>query len=337
MPSVNQEFYEEATVIVWRNITKYGFIPTGHFGHAAVMLRGPALGLGHGQYRYISWWPGEGAGKKDALRQQSGIASDDYDADMVSELSPRAQLGLQRGQHQPRRGQVETDYEDDEGTLWGAEADSLISVPGLNVTDGELGLSLTAMWAWYQGYVDNGGTYQLASRKKSCSGVAAVALIEGGGEAFASAPSAKIYMEPKQVEQYGRDLRKALADFNRRFLSFDLGVGTYIKKELQAQHHPTGVTGIGSALDLWDVNTWMQQSAVKGAMRSSVIRNIDSALKDYHKYRWGQDFRKKYQAFIKVLDNVMTHREKKPDSERGFAVARLGKQACDVFRSRAIG
>ena len=58
MPSVNQEFYEEATVIVWRNITKYGFIPTGHFGHAAVMLRGPALAQLSGfapEFRKFAW------------------------------------------------------------------------------------------------------------------------------------------------------------------------------------------------------------------------------------------------------------------------------------------
>lgn len=331
----NQEFAEEATVIVWRNITKYGFVPTGHFGHAAIMLRGRMVGLGHDQYRYISWWPGEGAGKKDAVRLQGGAESDEYVGDMISELSFGAQTGLQEGRFAPRSGQVQTEYEDESGdTLWGVHADAQISVPGIDVWSGELGLNTPVMWNWYRGYVDNGGQYQLASRSKSCSGVAAVALIEGGGEAFADAPTARIYMEPRQVEDYGRTLRKAIMDFNARFQLFDLRNSHFVQTEMQ--RGTTGVTGIAPATDLWDVDTWMHQSALKGAMRSSLVRKIDSALKDYHKVRWAQDFKAKYKAFITILDAAMKHREQKPDSERGFAIARLAKQACDVFRSGAM-
>ncbi|MBL4630394.1 MAG: hypothetical protein JKY14_04290 [Paraglaciecola sp.] len=64
--SVNKLFNEEATIIVWRNINKFKFIPTGHFGHVAIMLRGASLMIGNGDYRYISWWPGNGSDKRDA-------------------------------------------------------------------------------------------------------------------------------------------------------------------------------------------------------------------------------------------------------------------------------
>lgn len=328
----NQEFYEEATVCVWRNINMFKFIPTGHFGHAAVMLRGPSLG---GNDRYISWWPGEGADKKDALRQQRGGASDEYELDMISELGRGAQSALQTGQYQPRANQVETEYENaKQKTLWGVHADAQVSVPGLNVADGEFGLHLPKMWQWYTTYQANNGNYQLASKTQSCSGVAAVSLIEGGGEAFADAPGAMIYMEPTQVEDYANKLRQVITDFNRRFAIFEIRVGTDIQNEIQRQRI-LGVT-IAAATDLWNYDTWMQQSNVKGKMRSSVIGKIDSALKEYHKLLWGNDFKKKYKQLVKILDNVMKHRLEKPDSDRGFAVMRLGKQAVDVFRGRKI-
>jgi hypothetical protein len=333
VPEVQQDYTEEATVLVWRNLTKLKFIPTAHFGHVAIMLRGPSLHLLDSEYRYVSWWPGEGAGKKDAMRSQDGVAEHTYEGDMIDELSESARRGLQRGTFQPRPGQEQVRRGRD--LEWGVNADALVAVLGLDAANRRLGVNLNAMWTWYEGYQQNGDGYQLASRKQSCSGVALVALIEGGGEAFCSAPLIKLYAEPKQVERYARDLKRTLTDFNLRFINFRDSNATYISNQLRARKM-FGATAIAAQADLWDYQTWHQQSEVKGSMRGLLIQRIDSALKDYHKYSWGHQFKKKYQHFIAILDAVMTHRQTKPDSERGFAVARLGKQACDVLISGAI-
>ena len=170
--SVNKLFYEEATVIVWRNVTKLKFIPTGHFGHAAIMLRGQSLALGNGKYKYISWWPPE-AGKEDAFRQQDGIAESNYHQDMVDEISERARTRLGNKEIQPRPHQL--DITGDMG--FGAASNAQVSIPGIGSPQDPqhaFGLCLKRMWSWWEWYQVNNGKYQLASKKtklcRRCSG-----------------------------------------------------------------------------------------------------------------------------------------------------------------------
>lgn len=331
--TVNQEFSEEATVAVWRNIKK-GFIPTGHFGHAAVFLRGATMGLGLGEYEYISWWPGEGAGKEDALRNQAGSASESYFADMASEMSPRAQQALRSGRYAPRGNQheisanLQADGFDLDDDMYGVEADVLVSVPGLGAATSTFGLHLPRMWQWYRDYQDNGGTYTLASRTRSCAGIAAVALVEGGGEAFVSAPTALIYMEPRQVEDYAKSLKREIAAFNHKIPAFRTDATTVTQNALRGT---TGVTGFAKATDLWSHDEWKKRSALSGKIRSGTIRSIDSALEAYHRVTWASDYTKKYKSFVEVLRKCMQHRVENPTSERKLAVCQLGLQCLDVI------
>jgi hypothetical protein len=326
---VNQEFNEEVTVLVWRNINRLGFIPTGHFGHAALMLRGPSLGLGQGEYEYVSWWPGEGAGKEDAFRNQPGEKSDQYIEDMYNELSERARTQLEDGTYQPRGGQTQFHLGGD--TYWGVQADAITSVPALRATNQLFGLDLARMWSWYQSYQTNNGTYRLASKTQSCSGVAAAALVEGGGEAFVNAPTARIYMEPRQVDEYGVSLKNAILEFNRKVTAFEGPATQTVNRAASVGQHG-GVTGFYAAGDIWDEATWKRQSAVGGSMRSSTLRKIDRRVTEYWRRTWGLDFKKKYRALVRVLEAVMEHRIAKPQSARSTPICQLGLQVIDVVR-----
>ncbi|MCO8122666.1 hypothetical protein NHH03_13040 [Stieleria sp. TO1_6] len=333
---VQQDFSQEATVIVWRNINKAKFIPTGHFGHAAIMLRGTSLGIQNGEYKYISWWPADGAGKQDAVRSQGGIAEANYVNDMRDEMSERAQQALRAGRYQPRQGQADITEDlrligdDPGGRSFGQHADAFVSVPGIGAMNSLFGLNLVRMNDWFEDYQWNGGTYKLASSTKSCAGVAAVALVEGGGEAFVKAPNALIYMEPKQVESYGRSLRRAIDDFNRDVRAFQGTIDGVLRQSL---NYTTGVTGFQTSKNLWDYVTWKKQSAVKKSIRSQRIRKIDDALQSYHRHDWDGSFVKRYKALVRILRNVMKHSRQNPNSDRRYAVTMLGKQCIDVMRA----
>ncbi|MBL4630469.1 MAG: hypothetical protein JKY14_04700 [Paraglaciecola sp.] len=182
-------------------------------------------------------------------------------------------------------------------------------------------------------YQDNNGKYQLASKKQSCAGVALVAMIEGGSNGFADAPLIKIYAEPKQVEAYARTLQRAILDFNKRVTQFDLQAKKAMEQALSDQRFSpgsglmVGVTGFQTATELWSIEDWKRQSNIPNAMRSLLVRKIDSSLPKYHKADLESDFANKYKYLIQVMDNVMKHRAQKPDSKRSFAMNRLGMQA----------
>ncbi len=322
--SVNKLFHEEATVIVWRNVKKYKVIPTGHFGHAAIMLRGDSLGLPADKYPYISWWPGDGAGKGDALSLQSGLHETDYHQDMSDEMADRSRDALEEGRYAPRPGQL------DSKQGWGSASDAQVSLPGIGGpgnTAHRFGLCLPRMRDWFTNYRTSGGGYQLASTTKSCAGVAMVALKEGGGGGFLKPPNMLIMAEPKAVEGYARGLQREIIDLNRRVRLFENEAPNAL---LKRQRLMFGVTGFVTPSKLWSVSEWKKLSSVKGAIRSSLVRDIDSLLAKYHKLEWDAEFGDKYALLIQLMDKVMKHREKKPDSKRAFPMTRLGMQILKV-------
>jgi hypothetical protein len=255
---------------------------------------------------------------------------------MNSELSPNAREGLSSGRMTPRGGQVALGFQDNTGRdLYGVTPEGIINIPGISVPDNEFGLSLKRMLEWYEDYKINNGKYRLASTKQSCAGVAAVALVEGGGEAFASVPNALILLEPRQVEDYAVKIRAKVETLNQKSGLFEINCQKVVNDYIRGRHG-TGVTGRGPSNDLWNYETWMKQSNVGGAIRSPQIRKIDTALKDYHSGDWDTGFIKKYKAFITILTELIDHAEKKPTSERAVPRAQLGMQIFDVFRSGVL-
>ena len=318
----------EATVVVWRNVTKLGFIPTGHFGHAAIMLRSPATG-GPSNYRYISWWP-PSAGKSDAFRSQEGISESRIERDMIDEMGGNAQEALQQGRYQPRANQVvvETNAADDP-TSFGVTPDVVLAVPGIHgrqadVAPPNYGLHVGRMWEWFEDYQQDNGIYQLASKTQSCSGVALVALVEGGAKAFAKPPSNLIYSKPNQVESYAQTLRRNIRTFNQELLMFRVDAERTVRQRL-----PQSVVGVRLGADLPTVEQFKTQSALRGKVRSSRLRKIDSALASYHNHPW-TSFKEKYGALVSLLKNIVLHRREKPDSARAVAICTLGMRALQV-------
>jgi len=340
---------QESVVRVWRNVKQYKVLPTSHFGHAAITIRGSLVPSGD---QYISWWPGEGAGKKDAFRAQSGSASDGYEDDKVNEMNKltaiRLEIGYRRSQtpqipvppewdellrelgkgpiSAPRPGQQRLGREMDlDGfliPLWSQSADEKINIPGIGATGSYWGLSTRRMAEWWTAWKDRNPSYQLASSTNSCAGAAALALKAGGGEAFAKAPSALIYMEPLQIQEWANQILVQVDRMNEwtRELKSEF-LSALSNKSLAPGISPPPPPG-----DLWSAEAWKKDSAVTGAPRSSIIREIDSCLEKFHGSDWAKGFEEKYRLLAKIFLQIVLHRKEKPDSKRKTSVLRLGNQ-----------
>ena len=323
------EFAQEIVVRVWRDVKKLGILPTGHFGHVSISLAGRQFG----RKVYISWWPGEGAGKGDAFRRQAGAAVASHRMDMASEMSSSTREGLEDGTFTPRRGQRQMTVYDEESGLsvetWGQEPDAKVRLPGLGASGVYWGLSMTRMARWWAMSM-SWNYYRLASKSNSCAGMAGQALAIGGGRAFASGPSALAYLAPHDIEKWSLGIRGALSTLN-------LGTAEIL---IQFRHAVSkgelGGSVSAPSCDLWSLDAWKQHSAVRRATRSSTIRGIDGALAKYHRHHWDGDFQQKLKHLAEITRLLIKHRNEKPDSKRRLASLRLGKQVIDVLKSPAL-
>jgi hypothetical protein len=319
------DFSEQVTVRVWKNVKKAGIIPTGHFGHAAITIKGPSV---LGGKVHISWWPEE-AGKSDAFKQQEGIAMPNKNLDAASELSPHVQEGLRDKSMKPRPNQYSFHFQGE--TLWGVRPDVKVHLPGLGASGCYWGLSLPRMARWWKLWSAM-NSYQLASRTNSCAGAAAQALQMGGGDACASHPTTILYMEPNQVANWAAAIWDELVRLNGGTAQ----VEAEYNRAITTGGFGRGVTGFGTAADLWDIHSWKKASAVALAVRSTTIRSIDSHLESYHKLDWSGNFGPKLAAMAGIVRSIIKHREENPDSRRRLYVLRLGKQIVDVLKSSTV-
>lgn len=125
-----EKYREEAVVRVWRNTYKFKFgfikIPSTHFGHAAVTVRGDS-NYTNGDHTHISWWPSLGAGKKQALKIQPGEKSPSYGDDKYAEMREDVRDKLEDGTFLPMPGQKQSGTD----TSWEQRADAKIYLPCL--------------------------------------------------------------------------------------------------------------------------------------------------------------------------------------------------------------
>ena len=317
-----QQYASEATCFVWRNISKLGFIPTGHFGHASIMLRSQAYDF----YRYISWWP-TSASKDKPFELQAGGSNSKYERDMIYETNRHAQDQLLKGNFRPRPNQVVVREDDETGEplRYGTRPDQMVKICGLNggpkdAANRKYGLHVGRMWHWFSQYEMDGGQYQLASTTKSCSGVALVSMAEGGGRAFATPPRNAIYSSPIQVAAYAEKLRNKIDVFNQQVQKFKAMVWQDPKKIAWPAMKTDYVTPVAKFKKL---------SAIKGKFRSRRLCKIDAALAKYGRFDWPQ-FNEKYCALISLLDNIMAHLREYPKSKRNPFVCSLGLEALNV-------
>ena len=343
-------FTQQATVRVWRNVKTRGFVPTSHFGHAAVTIKGSTV---PGFRQHISFWPGVGASKKNATQKQTSSVSEYSGDDKVAETNFLTTVRLEVGYCQangipypkkydnlltqqnktpltaPRPGQTRLDETDDDGwPLWSQSPESKIPLPGIGSKERDWGLSLRRMGLWWQQFQSMAPYYQ-ALGKQNCAGVALMALREGGSEAFVECPGITVYGEPVQVEKYANELSIQLERMEEWTKQLDADVRNGIMTGVvSSEPNDQLVDG------LWSVATWKQKSAL-GAfkMRSSTICAIDRELEAYHQANWKSGFIKRYQAFVKLFMLVSKHRDEKADSARSEAVLRLASQIIAIVRN----
>lgn len=318
-------------VHVWRNVKRWG-LPTSHFGHAAVSLLDQATGATNA---YISWWPGEGAGKKQALTNQLGGANPDHLTDQVSEMNMLTALRLEVGHRQangipvpqewldylndvgkapinaPRTGQNRLGTLDANGLpMWSQSNDEEVDIPGLGGGHMPWGLSSSEMAEFWRQWDVPGREYRLASKTSSCAGVAAQALGEGGGNAYSKGPTALIYMEPNQIYDWANAIRSATFSLNLE--------SVHIRREtanLQVAQ--------GDLNRVWTSDEWIKASAVDWKIRSILLRSIDSALVEFHR---AAAFQPRFTALVKVFRGILKHRESHPESKRTIAMLVLAEQ-----------
>jgi hypothetical protein len=342
MPPV---FTREATVNIWRNHTNRIGLPTSHFGHAAIALHRQGVGD-----EYVSWWPGEGAGMKDAFRMQQGTTTGSYQGDALSEMNPltaiRLEVGYLQGLGQPvpayftnalaahNRGAIAMaratqqrlgdPVDNGDGTLtplWAQNCDAHMNLPGLGAHGRTWGLSINNMERWWADWNVPARRYQLASKTHSCAGAAAQGLAAGGAEAYVKRPSVWIYMAPNDILDWANSIRHEVDSLDAGALAMNADV-------LQALIANPAARNV-----LWDVAEWKRRSAVSWSIRRGPVSTIDAELAKYHELSWAADeFTERLACAVKIFRAIIKYRRDNPDGRRNQAMCVLAGQILRVVR-----
>jgi hypothetical protein len=347
-----KQYTNQVTVRVWRNVKRYGTLPTSHFGHAAVVLRGAFVPRDHLQ---ISFWPRDGAGLgRTALRKQPGAFTERAFDDKWSEMNRLTALRLEVGYRQregidvppewvealrdlgraplaqARPGQTRLDDVDDDGfPMWSQSPETKFALPGLGSRPRHWGLSITQVKKWWEAFSASHPTYQALSFQ-NCAGVALMALRAGGADAFVPLPHVHIYAEPVQVEHYAQRLQVELDHLEARSAALDQDIRAALASGALRPAMLAGDQRDG----LWTVEEWKRRSALGPLQpRSAGIRAIDEALATYHALDWRRAYTSKYYALVQVFRGVTAHRQQKADSARSTAVLTMGLHVLALLRA----
>lgn len=343
----------QVAVRVWRNVKTLGKLPTSHFGHASLTLRGP---FARGKRMQISFWPGgpggAGIGLSGVLRQPGDYNDTTLD-DKKSEMNPLTAVRLEVAYCRregidyppewddwlrefgttpltdPRPGQKRLGTVNSDGVpLWSQSQDIKVVLPAYRLDGRFWGLSMSRIVKWWDAFKLQAPHYQALSRQ-NCAGVALMGLAAGGSEAFVELPSVAIYAEPAQVERYAQMLAVQFDRMEAWSNEFDAEIRTEAAMG-RLTNDGTGETKDG----LWTLERWKARSALGPLKpRSSTIRAIDDALADFHAADWQAGYKAKWSALVRVFMNVVTHRQNKAQSERSGAVLNLGQQVLALVRN----
>lgn len=342
---------DKFVVHVWRNVKKMGFMPTGHFGHAAVKIKGDGV---PGGVVYVSFWPKDGAGKgKSAFKKQGAAYGTDHKDDAADEMNKLTAFRLEVGYRQmnnipypsdwdaalremgksaivnPRRGQVRDhtsantrDLADDDVIFdWRQSAEVKIKIPGAGAGDEPFGLLMNPAVVWWNQFKLSQPHYK-ALGYQNCAGVALMCLQAAGSEAFLKLPKVTVYSEPVQVEKYANELVIQINRFNDNAKTLRADVSRMVATKGYA---PTDVSELANGL--WPVEVWKKKSALGPLQpRSSTIRAIDDALGRVHAMQGKGDALGWYKGLCDLFANIVHHRSEKSDSKRSEAVIRLAHQ-----------
>ena len=248
---------------------------------------------------HISWWPSEGVGHelKDMRRAQPGEGNPTVWSDVTSEMSGRTRDRLQRGEIQPRAGQVNLGkayslLDEELAEDWGQEPDWVISVPAFGAANRYWGLNVARMWSWFTEYRDQsvGADYKMISTTKSCAGLAMRALRQGGCEAFTKQPVSHFYVLPNEVAKYALELRGSIVELNALAMRFEFNVLQPWLSKRSATQPRSGGAQPHKKPDLWTADQWRanRQPHARGPFQ------VGDHLEAYHSTDANKDWAKKF-------------------------------------------
>ena len=178
------------------------------------------------------------------------------------------------------------------------------------------GLNLNLMVHWWTEFLaDTNKFYRFASTESNCAGAMMGALMAGGMGAYIPVKKALMFYKPQEVKNYAQALQTRLFSLNEKTFAF------HTKNQ-------ENIINIQDK-DIWKCETFQANSkSKKYAFRMEQVKTIDACLQSYHKLGdWNPaNFIEKLGLLVKIMDNVLDHLEKKPNSDRRAGVVQLGCQ-----------
>ncbi len=337
--NIPQNHTPEATLVIWEN--REGPRILVHPGHAALLLRRYTFTDLRAPWdptrvRYVSFFPGGDREKKSMAR--AGYFSQHYFWDMKFEMSDSTRTLLRSKKSPRRRGQYVIEYYDDEegnpNEMYGQMADGIISLQAMTASNRyQWGIDLNRIVAWAIGFrASRDFNYEFISTTGNCAGVAIRALRAGGGEAFASliggTPEHTIYVTPKNCIEIGTTVAMGIRRAN--FMM------NHMSQIVQAKFAGVGGTPATRDIsDLYRATDWKSDSAVAYKIRGNILRGIDSALEQYHRFSWDTAYPEKLQAYLSVLKGTFEHFQVSQSGRREPAFVVLAMQLLQVWTMRA--
>ena len=194
------------------------------------------------------------------------------------------------------------------------------------------GLNLTQMAKWWTAFLnDPRNGYQYASTDSNCAGVMMGGLMAAGAEAYTTIKSARMYRLPSEVRDVALALEAKLDTLNMETRAFknhyELGGDASLLNVMRAQ-----------AIEIYSLDEFKRASATpKFGFRREQISKMDDAIANYHKMgNWtSENFATKLKCLVAMMDNVLSHRRQKPNSDRRAGVERLGCQIVNLLSNEA--
>jgi hypothetical protein len=211
--------------------------------------------------------------------------------------------------------------------IWGKEPDAQISLQGLSPTRGfALGLNLNKVVGFAAEFKGTPACdYHFVSRKQNCAGVAVRALVAGGADAFSKLwadPSKGIlYITPNDAEEYVKSVKIGIERCNNML--------DHLRQWAQV-----GMLMLGG--DLPQLDEWKRMSAVDWKMRGTLLRNIDTALTNYHRLTWQLNFPDKLVELVTIIRNTYDHCQRSRTKARDNGFKALVPKILNVVGQQAL-
>jgi hypothetical protein len=303
-------------VHIWKNaVGPLGIAKPQHPGHAAMQVY-----ENREVVRYVSWWPGEGAGKGNKLNKQDAHQMNRLSTDGWNEISKKTEEKLNAPDGKARPGQYRhRGFINRVGELitggWMQLPQDSVSIPGLGAPSVTWGLHLPSIATWWDAWSQH-QKYVMMSTSNNCAGAVALALKEGGAECYLKEPATWLYISPLKVDEWAHGLQDRLRELDRHFAAI-----------AEKVERTKPVPGLPTSSPIPSKDDWVKYSALKNSSRSSYLRAIDDALGELNKHQKIDGFSvERQRCMVTLVEAIHTHVVTQPASERnGFVLSLAGR------------